>query len=80
MIQESPIHNFKLLRQNLFQNMVKKKNRRESIMAVNTMKDLLMNNVMPNRKLRLLFELFSFKFIFFFKYKLKFYFSKYINY
>ncbi|ORX55432.1 CBF-domain-containing protein [Piromyces finnis] len=52
MIQESPIHNFKLLKQNLFQNMVKKKNRRESIMAVNTMKDLLMNNVMPDRKLR----------------------------
>jgi len=54
MIQESPLHNFKLLKQNLFLNMVKKKNRRESIMAVNTMKDLLMNNIMPERKLRFL--------------------------
>jgi len=52
MIQESPIHNFKLLKQNLFLNMVKKKNRRESIMAVNTMKDLLINNIMPERKLK----------------------------
>ncbi|ORX82922.1 CBF-domain-containing protein [Anaeromyces robustus] len=52
MIQESPVHNFNLLKQNLFLNMVKKKNRRESIMAVNTMKDLLMNNILPERKLK----------------------------
>ena len=51
LIQESPLHCFKHLKA-LFYGMAKKKSRREAIMAIDSIKDLLIGNILPNRKLR----------------------------
>ncbi|KAJ1821204.1 RNA-binding ribosome biosynthesis protein mak21, partial [Coemansia sp. RSA 2599] len=50
-IQESPVHNLKSLGQ--LMSMVHKKNRREALMAVGSVKDLMSLNLLPsNRKLK----------------------------
>ncbi|PWA01984.1 hypothetical protein BB558_001882 [Smittium angustum] len=49
MVQESPIHNISSL--TALMNMARKKHRREAIMAVSSIKDLLVNNLLPDRKL-----------------------------
>lgn len=52
LIQESPIHSFAFLRDQLIQGMAKKKARREAMLAVDSIKDLMLNNLLPDRKLR----------------------------
>ncbi|OLY77725.1 Ribosome biogenesis protein MAK21 [Smittium mucronatum] len=49
LVQESPIHNMASL--NTLMGMARKKHRREAIMAVSSLKDLLVNNLLPDRKL-----------------------------
>ncbi|KAJ2055840.1 RNA-binding ribosome biosynthesis protein mak21, partial [Coemansia sp. S146] len=50
-VQESPVHNLKSLSQ--LMAMVQKKNRREALMAVGSVKDLMSLNLLPpNRKLK----------------------------
>ncbi|XP_061172895.1 CCAAT/enhancer-binding protein zeta-like [Saccostrea echinata] len=51
LVQESPVHNL----QNLegLVNMCRKKNKRESMIAADTLKDLFITNLLPDRKLRL---------------------------
>ncbi|KAJ2471736.1 RNA-binding ribosome biosynthesis protein mak21, partial [Coemansia sp. RSA 2322] len=50
-VQESPVHNMKSLGQ--LMSMVQKKNRREALMAVGSVKDLMSLNLLPpNRKLK----------------------------
>ncbi|KAJ1831207.1 RNA-binding ribosome biosynthesis protein mak21 [Coemansia sp. RSA 2706] len=50
-VQESPVHNIKALGQ--LMQMVQKKNRREALMAVSSVKDLMGNSLLPDtRKLR----------------------------
>ncbi|KAJ2849542.1 RNA-binding ribosome biosynthesis protein mak21 [Coemansia brasiliensis] len=51
MVQESPVHNIKALNQ--LMQMVQKKNRREALLAVSSVKDLMVSNLLPSeRKLR----------------------------
>ena len=52
LIQESPVHNLNYFLQHLLQGMAKKKSRREAILAVDSIKDLLLNNMLPDRKLK----------------------------
>ncbi|KAJ1960338.1 RNA-binding ribosome biosynthesis protein mak21 [Dipsacomyces acuminosporus] len=50
-VQESPVHNMKALNQ--LMQMVQKKNRREALLAVGSVKDLMAINLLPsNRKLK----------------------------
>jgi ribosome biogenesis protein MAK21 len=55
LIQESPVHNLEYFRQHLL-NMAKKKSRREAILAIDSVKDLLLNNLLPDRKLKLVYS------------------------
>ncbi|KAJ2673766.1 RNA-binding ribosome biosynthesis protein mak21 [Coemansia sp. RSA 1085] len=51
MVQESPVHNIKALNQ--LMQMVQKKNRREALLAVGSVKDLMVSNLLPSdRKLK----------------------------
>ena len=52
MIQESPLFHFKQLNDSLFQGMAMKKSRREALMAIDSIKSLLLENLLPNRKLK----------------------------
>ena len=52
LVQESPLHSLKHLQTSLFNNMAKKKSRREAMLAMDSIKDLLINNLLPDRKLR----------------------------
>jgi ribosome biogenesis protein MAK21 len=52
LIQESPIHTFKLLRETLIDTMAKKKSRREALLAVDSIKDLMLNSILPDRQLK----------------------------
>jgi ribosome biogenesis protein MAK21 len=52
LVQESPVHNLNYFSQYLLQGMAKKKSRREAILAVDSIKDLLLNNLLPDRKLK----------------------------
>lgn len=52
LVQESPIHQFKHLRDDLFYGMALKKSRREAIMAMDSIKDLLVGTLLPDRKLK----------------------------
>jgi ribosome biogenesis protein MAK21 len=52
MIQESPLHTFKLLRENLIESMARKKSRREALLAVDSIKDLMLNSLLPDRQLK----------------------------
>ena len=54
LIQESPVHNLEYLRQHLL-HMAKKKSRREAILAIDCIKDLLLNNLLPERKLKFVY-------------------------
>ncbi|OMJ17470.1 Ribosome biogenesis protein MAK21 [Smittium culicis] len=49
LVQESPIHNLSSI--NTLMGMARKNHRREAIMAVSSLKDLLVNNLLPDRKL-----------------------------
>ncbi|PVU98196.1 hypothetical protein BB561_000068 [Smittium simulii] len=49
LVQESPIYNIASI--NTLVGMTKKKHRKEAIMAVSSLKDLLVNNLLPDRKL-----------------------------
>ncbi|KAK9768147.1 RNA-binding ribosome biosynthesis protein mak21 [Basidiobolus ranarum] len=50
LVGESPIHSHKTLTSLLA--MAKKKNRREALMTVASLKDLMLNNLLPDRKLK----------------------------
>ncbi|KAJ1675905.1 RNA-binding ribosome biosynthesis protein mak21 [Spiromyces aspiralis] len=50
LVQESPIHAVTQLEQ--LMSMARKKNRREALMAVSSLKDLMISNLLPDRKLR----------------------------
>lgn len=52
LIQESPLFHFKQLNESLFQGMAMKKSRREALMAIDSIKDLLIGNLLPDRKLK----------------------------
>ena len=52
LIQESPIHTHEYLSENLINGMARKRSRREAIMAVDSIKDLMINNILPDRKLK----------------------------
>ncbi|KAJ3270930.1 hypothetical protein HDV01_007327 [Terramyces sp. JEL0728] len=52
LIQESPVHTFTNLNDHLIQGMAKKKARREALLAIDSIKDLLLNNLLPERKLK----------------------------
>ncbi|KAI9104557.1 CBF/Mak21 family-domain-containing protein [Phlyctochytrium arcticum] len=52
LIQESPVHTLGLLRDHLVHGMARKKSRREAVMAIDSVKDLLMGTLLPDRKLR----------------------------
>ncbi|KAJ3119917.1 hypothetical protein HK098_005025 [Nowakowskiella sp. JEL0407] len=51
LIQESPLHTFKLLENNLFNNMATKKARREAVLAIDSIKDIMVDHALPDRKL-----------------------------
>ncbi|KAJ3051445.1 hypothetical protein HK097_007531, partial [Rhizophlyctis rosea] len=52
LIQESPVHSLDALRDQLVHGMARKKARREAILAIDSIKDLFLNNLLPDRKLR----------------------------
>eukprot|EP00842_Homolaphlyctis_polyrhiza_P005964 jgi/Hompol1/6369/HPOL_004958-RA len=52
LIQESPLHAFPMMRDHLINGMARKKARREAQLAIDSIKDLLVNNVLPDRKLK----------------------------
>jgi ribosome biogenesis protein MAK21 len=52
LIQESPLFHFKQLNDVLFEGMALKKARREALMAVDSIKDLLLKSILPDRKLK----------------------------
>ncbi|KAJ3036867.1 hypothetical protein HDV00_002350 [Rhizophlyctis rosea] len=52
LIQEAPVHSLASLRDQLIHGMARKKARREAILAVDSIKDLFVNNLLPDRKLR----------------------------
>ncbi|KAI9013158.1 CBF/Mak21 family-domain-containing protein [Gaertneriomyces semiglobifer] len=52
LIQESPVHTLYYLRHHLVNGMARKKARREAAMAIDAIKDLFLNTLLPNRKLR----------------------------
>lgn len=51
LIQQSPIYSFNMLQSTLL-SMANKKSRREAIMAIDSIKDLLLSTLLPDRKLR----------------------------
>ena len=51
LVQESPVHNFLVLRDELLV-LVTKKKRRETLQAVESIKDLFINSILPDRKLK----------------------------
>ncbi|KAI8907935.1 CBF/Mak21 family-domain-containing protein [Gorgonomyces haynaldii] len=52
LVQESPVHSFQHLNDHLIQGMAKKKSRREQLMAIDSIKDLMLNTILPDRKLK----------------------------
>ncbi|KAJ3117171.1 hypothetical protein HDU96_007724 [Phlyctochytrium bullatum] len=52
MVQESPLHNINLLRDQLLHGIAKKKARRDALLAVDAIRDLMVGGVLPDRKLR----------------------------
>lgn len=52
LVQESGLHQFQLLKDSLFTGMAMKKSRREAIMAMDSIKDLLIGSLLPDRKLK----------------------------
>ena len=51
LVQDSPIHNYLVLKDELF-SMVNKTKRRETLQAVESIKDLFVNTILPDRKLK----------------------------
>ncbi|KAL5035406.1 hypothetical protein BDV3_005343 [Batrachochytrium dendrobatidis] len=51
-IQEAPLHRFTLLNDHLICGMARKKSRREALVAIDSIKDLLLNSILPDRKLK----------------------------
>ncbi|KAI8820210.1 CBF/Mak21 family-domain-containing protein [Fimicolochytrium jonesii] len=52
LVQESPLHTLGHLRDQLVNGMARKKARREAVMAIDSVKDLLLGSVLPDRKLK----------------------------
>lgn len=52
LIQESPVHTLTHLSHHLINGMAKKKSRREAILAIDSVKDLMISNLLPDRKLK----------------------------
>jgi ribosome biogenesis protein MAK21 len=52
LVQESTIHHFKELNDSLFHGMAMKKSRRDALMAIDSIKDLLIGYLLPDRKLK----------------------------
>ncbi|KAJ3282274.1 hypothetical protein HK104_010981 [Borealophlyctis nickersoniae] len=52
LIQQSPVHSLALLRDQLVHGMARKKSRREAILAIDSIKDLMISTLLPDRKLR----------------------------
>ena len=52
LIQESPLHRYPLLEKQLLHGMAQKKARRQSILALDSIKDLILNSLLPDRKLK----------------------------
>ncbi|KAI8907078.1 CBF/Mak21 family-domain-containing protein [Powellomyces hirtus] len=52
LVQESPLHTLAHLRDQLVNGMARKKARREAVMAIDSVKDLLLGTLLPDRKLR----------------------------
>ena len=51
LVQDSPIHNYLVLKDELF-SMVNKTKGRETLQAVESIKDLFVNTILPDRKLK----------------------------
>ena len=51
LVQDSPVHNFNVLKEQLM-GMVSKTKRRETLQAVESIKDLFINTILPDRKLK----------------------------
>ena len=51
LVQESPLHSFNYFNEHMVNGMAKKKARREAMLAIDSIKDLLINNILPDRKL-----------------------------
>jgi ribosome biogenesis protein MAK21 len=51
LVQESPLYSLNLLSSSLIA-MANKKSRREAILAIDSIKDLLMETILPDRKLK----------------------------
>ncbi|TPX71380.1 hypothetical protein SpCBS45565_g01118 [Spizellomyces sp. 'palustris'] len=52
LVQESPLHTLHLLRDQLVNGMARKKARREAVLAMDSVKDLMVGTLLPDRKLR----------------------------
>ncbi|KAJ3018544.1 hypothetical protein HKX48_002823 [Thoreauomyces humboldtii] len=52
LVQESPLHTLSHLRDQLVNGMARKKARREAVMAIDSVKDLMLGTLLPNRKLK----------------------------
>ncbi|KAJ3088334.1 hypothetical protein HK102_008997 [Quaeritorhiza haematococci] len=52
LVQEAPIHSLNTLQNNLLNGMARKKARREAILAMDSIKDLMVNTLLPDRKLK----------------------------
>ncbi|KAJ3206524.1 hypothetical protein HDU67_008105 [Dinochytrium kinnereticum] len=52
MVQESPLHTLPVLKDHLLNGMAKKNSRREAMLAVDSIRDLAIGNLLPNRKLK----------------------------
>ncbi|KAJ3164774.1 hypothetical protein HDU88_004986 [Geranomyces variabilis] len=52
LVQESPLHTLAHLRDQLVNGMARKKARREAVMAIDSVKDLLLSTLLPDRKLK----------------------------
>ncbi|KAH6602664.1 hypothetical protein BASA61_000891 [Batrachochytrium salamandrivorans] len=52
LIQEAPLHKFALLNDHLIHGMARKKSRREAMLTIDSIKDLFLNSILPDRKLK----------------------------
>ena len=55
LVQEAPIYSLKQLKDDLLDAMAKKKSRREAILAIDSIRDLMTGGLLPNRKLKYIF-------------------------
>ncbi|TPX36685.1 hypothetical protein SmJEL517_g01384 [Synchytrium microbalum] len=52
LVQEAPLYSLKFLKEDLLEGMASKKSRREAILAIDSIKDLMTTKLLPDRKLR----------------------------